>query len=101
MPGITVLGQRRAVAELDATIGRIEEQRREQLAWAVRLSAAGEDASPLYALLRLTEDYLACLRQSRNLLLWEVSPEEPRTSAAAVAPAFGTGAAGDRPRLVE
>ena len=78
MSSVTVLGQRRAVAGLDATIGR--------------------DPAPLRAVLRLTEDYLACLRQSRGILLWELPPEEPGLSTAAGA----TGATGDaRPRLAE
>jgi len=54
MPSITVLGRRRAVAELDAAIGCAEAKRREQLATAARLAAAGLDP----ALLRVTEDYL-------------------------------------------
>jgi hypothetical protein len=49
MPSVTASGQRRAVAELDATIGRVEEQRREQLAAAARLAAAGRDPAPLRA----------------------------------------------------
>jgi hypothetical protein len=61
---ITVLGQRHALAELDATIGRIEGARREQLALAARLVAAAADPAPVCALLRLTDDFLACLRQS-------------------------------------
>ena len=94
MSSVTVLGQRRAVAELDATIGRVEEQRREQLAEAARLAASGRDPAPVRALLRLTDDYLACLRQSRRILLWELPPEEPAPGA--------TGAVGDvRPRLAE
>ena len=94
MPSVTVLGQRRVVAELDATIGRVEEQRREQLAAAARTAAAGRDPAPLRALLRLTEDYLACLRQSRAILVWEL----PRAGAARPG---GTGATGSRPRLAE
>src|SRR5690242_8172401 len=78
MPSITVSGQWRAVAELEATIGRVEQQRREQLAAAARAAAAGRDPAPLRALLRLTEDYLACLRQSRRVLRWELPPAEPR-----------------------
>src|SRR3954470_4084525 len=50
MPSVTASGQRRAVAELNATIGRVEEQRREQLAAASRLAAAGRDPAPLRAL---------------------------------------------------
>ena len=92
MASVTVLGQRRAAAELDATIGRVEEQRREQLAAAARLTTMGGDPAPVRALLRVTEDYLACLRQSRRILLWELPPEEPGPAAAA----------GDvRPRLAE
>ena len=72
MASVTVLGQRRALTELDATIGRVEEQRRGQSAAAARLAASGGDAAPVRALLRLTEDYLACLRQSRAVLLWEL-----------------------------
>ena len=96
MSSITVLGQRHAVAELDATIERVEKRRREQLAAAARLAAAGENATPVRALLRLTEDYLACLRQSRRVLLWEMPPEEPGPATAGK-----KGAAGIRPRLVE
>jgi hypothetical protein len=92
MASVTVLGQRRAAAELDAAIGRVERARREQLAEAARLAASGRDPAPVHALLRLTEDYLACLRQSRRILLWELPPEEPGPAAAA----------GDvRPRLAE
>jgi hypothetical protein len=76
MASITVLGQRRALAELDAAIGRVEEQRREQLAAATQLAASGRNATQLRALLRLTEDYLACLRQSRAILLWKL-PQDP------------------------
>ena len=96
MSSVTALGQRRAVAGLDATIGRVEEQRREQLAAAARAAAAGRDPAPLRAVLRLTEDYLACLRQSRAVLLWELPAEEPGLAAAGE-----RGAAGGRPRLVE
>ena len=95
MASVTVLGQRRAAAELDAAIRQVERARREQLAAAARLAASGRDPAPVHALLRLTEDYLACLRQSRRILLWELPPEEPSPAAAA-------GAAGDvRPRLAE
>jgi hypothetical protein len=53
------------------------------------------DPARVHALLRLTEDYLACLRQSRRILLWELPPEEPCPAAAAGAP-------GDvRPRRAE
>ena len=98
MASITVVGQRRAVAELDATIGRVEARRREQHAAAAQAAAAGRDPAPLRALLRLTEAYLACLRQSRAVLLWELPQEEPRPAAAA----GGTGAAGGpRPRRAE
>ena len=98
MASVTVLGQRRTVAELDAAISRVERARREQLAAVARLVAAGQDPAPLHALLRLTEDYLACLRQSRAVLLWELPQTEPHPGVAA---AGGTGAAGVRPRLVE
>jgi len=92
MASVTILGQRRAAAELDAAIGQVERARREQLA------AAGRDPARVHALLRLTEDYLACLRQSRAILLWELPPEEPGLGTAA----GGTGATGDaRPRLAE
>ena len=97
MASITVLGPRRTVAELDAAIGRVERARREQLATAARAAAAGRDPAPLRAILRLTEDYLACLRQSRAVLLWELSPEEPSLGTAA----GGTGATGNRPRRAE
>ena len=101
MASITVLGQRRAVAELDATIGQVERARREQLAEAARLAASGRDPARVHALLRLTEDYLACLRQSRAILLWELPREAPRPGAAPT-PAGGTGATGDtRPRFAE
>jgi hypothetical protein len=99
MTSIVVLGQRRAVAELDATIGHVEERRREQLALIARLSAAGKDAAPVRTLLRLTEDYLACLRQSRSLLLWTLPQQNP---CPGVPPAAtGRDAAGLRPRLAE
>ena len=39
MASVTVLGQRRALSELDATIGRVEEQRRIQSTAAARLVA--------------------------------------------------------------
>ena len=94
MASVTILGQRRAAAELDAAIGQVERARLEQLAEAARLAAAGRDPAPVRALLRLTEDYLACLRQSRRILLWELPPEKP-------GPAAATGATGDRPRLAE
>ena len=94
MASVTVLGQRRAAAEQDAAIRQVERARLEQLAEAARLAAAGRDPAPVWALLRLTEDYLACLRQSRRILLWELPPEEPALGA--------TGAPGDvRPRLAE
>ena len=91
MASITVLGQRRTVAELDAAISQVERARREQLAAAARLVAAGQDLARVRALLRVTEDYLACLRQSRAVLLWELPPEEPSDAAAG----------GGRPRLAE
>jgi hypothetical protein len=72
MASVTVLGQRRALSGLETTIGRVEEQRRSQSAAAAHLAAAGGDAAPVRALLRLTEDYLACLRQSRAVLVWEL-----------------------------
>ena len=94
MAGITILGQRRTVAELDTAIRRVERARREQLAAAARLAAAGRDPAPVRALLRLTEDYLACLRQSRAILLWEL-PQDPSPEAAGRYPAaLETGAAG-------
>ena len=97
MVSVTVLGQRRAAAELDTVIAQVERARREQLAAAVRLAASRGDPAPVRALLRLTEDYLACLRQSRAILLWELPQDEPRPE-----PAGGTGATGDaRPRLAE
>ena len=97
MASVTVLGQRRTVAELDAAIRQLERARREQLAAAARLAAAGRDPAPVRALLRLTEDYLACLRQSRAVLLWELPGEGARPAAAG-----GTGAAGGpRPRRAE
>ena len=77
MASVTILGQRIAAAELDATIRQVERARREQLA------AAGRDPARVRALLRLTEDYLACLRQSRAVLLWELPPEEPDPGTAA------------------
>src|SRR3954452_18458458 len=82
MPSVTVLGQRRAVAELDATIGCLEEQRREQLAAAARAAAAGRGPTPLRAGLRLAEDYLACLRQGRAVRLGELPAEAPGLAAA-------------------
>jgi hypothetical protein len=100
MSSVVVLGQRQVVAELDATIARVEGQRREQLAAAARLAAGGGDAAPVRALLRLTEDYLACLRQGRAVLLWELPREEPRPGAAPAA-TVEMGAAGLRLRLVE
>jgi hypothetical protein len=100
MSSVIVLGRRRVVAELDATIERVERQRREQLAAAARLAAVGGDAAPVRALLRLTEDYLACLRQGRAVLLWELPPEEHRPGGAPGA-TVEMGAAGLRPRLVE
>src|SRR3954454_6836025 len=72
MPSVTVLGQRRALSGLETTIGWSEEQPRSQSAAAAHLAAAGGDAAPVRALLRLTEDYLACLRQSRAVLVWEL-----------------------------
>ena len=97
MASVTVLGQRHAVAELDAAIRRVERARREQLAAAARLAAGGGDPAPVRSLLRITEDYLACLRQSRAILLWELPQDEPRPERAGV-----TGATGDvRPRLAE
>src|SRR3954454_25047282 len=78
MASVTVLGQRRAAAELETIIAQVER-----------------------ALLRLTEDYLACLRQSRAILLWELPGGEPRPGAAPT-PAGVRGATGDtRPRLAE
>ena len=96
MAGITILGQRRTVAELDTAIRQVERARLEQVAEAARLAAAGQDPARVRALLRLTEDYLACLRQSRAVLLWELPAEEPGLAAAGE-----RGAAGGRPRLVE
>src|SRR5690348_17623446 len=93
MSSVAVLGQRRAVTGLDATIGRVEEQRREQLAAAARAAVAGRDPAPLHAVLRLTEDYLACLRQSRAVLLWELPAEEPGLARPAREARPGTGRA--------
>src|SRR3954470_22683743 len=94
MASVTILGQRRAAAELDAAIGQVERARREQLAEATRLAASGRDPARVHALLRLTEDYLACLRQSRAILLWEL-PQDPSPEAAGRYPAtLETGAAG-------
>jgi hypothetical protein len=106
MPAIIVLGQRRALAELEATIGCVEEKRQELLAVIIRLSAAREDTAQLRALMRLSEDYLACLRQSCDILLWQLpqdsdlSPEVGSVDEA-FCPANERGAAGTRPRLVE
>ena len=94
MASVTVLGQRRAAAELDAAIGQVERARREQLAEAARLAASGRDPARVHALLRLTEDYLACLRQSRAILFWEL-PQDPSPEAAGRYPAaLETGGAG-------
>ena len=94
MASVTTLGQRRAAAELDAAIRQVERARREQLVAAAGLAATGGDAAPVRALLRLTEDYLACLRQSRAILLWEL-PQDPSPEAAGRSPAaLETGAAG-------
>jgi hypothetical protein len=106
MPAIIVLGQRRALTELDAKITAIEEKRRELSAAIVRLSAVREDIAQLRALLRLTEDYLACLRQSRGILLWQLPQDSDlgtgmRSVAEACCPANERGAAGTRLRLVE
>ena len=99
MASVTVLGQRRAAAELDAAIRQVERARLEQLAEAARLAAAGRD--PARALLRLTEDYLACLHQSRAILLWEL-PRDPGRSGTAPTSTDVTGATGDaRTRLAE
>ena len=97
MASVTVLGQRRAVAELDAAIRQVERARLEQLAEAARLAAGGGDPAPVRALLRLTEDYLACLRQSRAILLWELpqDPGRPGPGAVEACPAVpGVGAVG-------
>jgi hypothetical protein len=105
MAGITTLWQRRTLAELNATIERTECARREQLAAVARLGAAGKDLSPARALLQLTDDYLACLRQSRAILLWELPRDEDRRPGAAPTAVCRTtgkmGVAGVRPRLVE
>jgi len=101
MASVTILGQRRAMAELDAAIGQVERARREQLAAAARLAASGEEPAPVRAVLRLTEDYLACLRQSRAILLWELPQDPTRPGATSAAPATEVGVAGDRPRLAE
>jgi len=101
MASVTVLGQRRAAAELDAAIRQVERARLEQLAEAARLAAAGRDPAPVRALLRLTEDYLACLHQSRAILLWEL-PRDPGRSGTAPTSTDVTGATGDaRTRLAE
>lgn len=70
MAGVTALWprQRQAVAELDGVIGRVEQARRGQLAAAARLAAAG-DPAPIRDLLRLTDEYLACLRETRRVAL--------------------------------
>src|SRR3954454_16956021 len=46
MSSVIVLGQRQVVAELDATIARVEGQRREQLAAGARLAARGRGWGP-------------------------------------------------------
>jgi hypothetical protein len=94
MASVTILGQRRAAAELDAAIRQVERARREQLAAAARLAATGGDAAPVRALLRLTEDYLACLRQSRAILLWELPQDQSPEAAGGYPAALETGAAG-------
>jgi hypothetical protein len=101
MASVTVLGQRRTVAELDAAIRQLERARREQLAAAARLAASGGDTAPVRAVLRLTEDYLACLRQSRAVLVWELPRQEDRRGAVPAASLAETGTAGDRPRLLQ
>jgi hypothetical protein len=100
---IIVLGQRRALAELDTTIGQIEQARHEQLTAATRLAAAGADAAPVRTLLRLTDDYLACLRQSRAVLRWELPQEGDHGAGAMLATAVHRpiGATAVRPRLIE
>ena len=101
MTSVTVLGQRRAAAVLDAAIRQVERARREQLAAAARLAAGGGDPAPVRALLRLTEDYLACLRQSRAILVWELPQDPACPGAVPAAPLAETGTAGDRPRRAE
>jgi hypothetical protein len=97
MSSITVLGQRRAVTELDTAVKCVEAKRQELLATTTRLVAVGQDPAQLYALLRITDDYLACLRQSRGILLWEL----PQQASSRRTPPVETGATGLRPRLVE
>src|SRR3954454_21214086 len=94
MASVTILGQRRAAAELDAAIRQVERARREQLAAAAQLAATGGAAAPVRALLRLTEDYLACLRQSRAILLWELPQDQSPEAAGGYPAALETGAAG-------
>ena len=106
MASITVLGQRRALTELDVIIEGIEAKQQEQLVAVARLNPAGEGAAQLHALLRLTEDYLVCLRESRALLRWTLPADEslhPNVTSAveAYCPARRTNAAMLRPHLIE
>ena len=106
MASITVLGQRRALTELDVIIEGVEAKRREQLVAVARLNPVGEGAAQLYALLRLTEDYLVCLRESRALLCWTLPADEnlhPAVTSAmeAYCPARKAGAAMLQPHLIE
>ena len=106
MASITVLGQRRALTDLDAVIAYTEKKLHEQLAMAARLEVAGEVAAQLRAVLRLTKDYLACLRESQAILRWTLPAKESphpgaRSGAEACFPPYGTVPAAARLRLVE
>ena len=106
MASITVLGQRRVLTELDVIIEGVEAKQQEQLVAVARLNPAGEGAAQLHALLRLTKDYLVCLRESRALLRWTLPVDEslhPGVTSAmeAYCPARRTNAAMLRPHLTE
>lgn len=62
------LGRRRALADLDQAIERVERERLRRLEALGRMEAAGLDASGVRTLLRAAEDHLASLREGRAAL---------------------------------
>jgi len=67
-----------ALAELERVIARLNRARTHQLAAINRLSAGRQPATRMLGLLRMTEEYLACLHKTQQVLLTGEPPSDLR-----------------------
>ncbi len=67
-----------ALAELERVIARLNRARTHQLAAINHLSALRQPTTRMLGLLRATEEYLACLHETRQVLLKQEPPSDLR-----------------------